>query len=402
MKYVNKKRILLITPSLEFPGFRGYEVMLWKYLKEASIYYDIDLVTFYKKEDEKAKTYKYAKPFCVNIHFIKLSKFKLLINIFYGFLIYLPFQVLYYRSNKMSSLIKKLVAENSYSILFFNLIRTAQFIPNNYTGKSVLNMVDPLVLNYEKTLKLRNIFYKTVFCIEIRRLKSYEYRILNNFSHISLISKKDIEDYENLYGINTFINLPYGVDINYFSPLNKTFNFNISDYIIITGNMSYWPNVKGVIFFCEKVFPLIKLIYPDIKLFLVGANPTKKIVKFGIIDKQIVVTGKVEDIRYYLGNAKVSICPISLDVGVQTKVLESMAMGTPVVTTSAGSRGIIGKNKKHFLIADTPEDIADSVIAILNGEYKDRMINSARNFVINNFSWDYSVSIFLKLISSTS
>ena len=396
---MGRGKILLVTPSLEFPGFKGYEVMFWKYIKEASIYYDVDLVTFYKKEYEKAITYNFAKPFCVNLYFIKLSYFRIFFNIILGFLTHIPFQVLYYRSNRMSSLIEKLVVENSYSIVFFNLIRTAQFIPNHYKGKSVLNMVDPIVLNYEKSLKYRNYLEKIFFHIEIRRLKSYEQEILKKFTYSSLISKKDIEDYQKLYGINSLINLPYGVDVNYFSPLNKAFNVNIGNYIIITGNMSYWPNVNGVILFCEKVLPKIKLIFPDIILYLVGANPTKKIIKLGKIDKQIVVTGSVEDIRNYIGNAKASICPVMLDVGVQTKVLESMAMGTPVVTTSAGIRGINGINKKHFLVADTPEDMASSVISILNGENCEQMKSSSRNFIINNFSWDYSVSIFLKLIS---
>lgn len=96
------------------------------------------------------------------------------------------------------------------------------------------------------------------------------------------------------------------------------------------------------------------------------------------------------DIRPYLQEATVSVCPVRLKIGTQTKILEALACATPVVTTSAGNHGICATSGKHLYVADNPEEFADRVIELLKGDRWNELSQNGRRFVQENFTWSGS------------
>ena len=111
-----------------------------------------------------------------------------------------------------------------------------------------------------------------------------------------------------------------------------------------------------------------------------------------------MVTGYVEDIRDYLQRSMVSVCPVRLNVGTQTKVLEALATGTPVVTTSAGNQGVGGESGFHLWEADTPDEIAYYLVLLLNGHQWDSFSKNGRQFVENNFQWRHSAEMLESML----
>jgi glycosyltransferase involved in cell wall biosynthesis len=87
----------------------------------------------------------------------------------------------------------------------------------------------------------------------------------------------------------------------------------------------------------------------------------------GSLGEHVVITGKVDDVSEYLRQAVVSICPVRLKVGVQTKILEALTFGTPVVTTSAGNSGIAGRSGEEMWVEDDPRNFAFRVVSLLRG-----------------------------------
>ena len=163
--------------------------------------------------------------------------------------------------------------------------------------------------------------------------------------------------------------------------------------IIFSGNMYHPPNVDGAIFLLKDIFPLIIQQHPHAILWIVGANPDNRIYKaaekFG---DNVVVTGRVENIDDYIKCSTVSICPVRLKIGVQTKILEALSWGTPVVTTSAGNSGINGVTGTHLWVEDTPELIAKRVCDLLKGHDWPKLSKQGRLLVTENFSWKGSVA----------
>ena len=157
----------------------------------------------------------------------------------------------------------------------------------------------------------------------------------------------------------------------------------------MTGNMYHPPNVDAVEFFCIDIFPLICQRDPSANLWLVGANPVATVRKWAR-DPRIKVTGFVPGVRTYLREAMVSVCPVRLRIGAQTKILEALACGTPVVTTSAGNYGIGAVAGQHLYVADDPREFADRVVSLLSAEEWNELSQNGQRFVRDNFSWENS------------
>jgi len=291
----------------------------------------------------------------------------------------------------MKEAVENLLRASSYDVLICQLTRSIQFLPNWYRGITVLNMVDPLIFNYSRSLVWRPWYFHPVLKLEIARLFRYESKHISRFNRIYLISKSDVSDYKEFLKQNNFEYIPYGIDTEYFKSDGNT--THVPGMIVITGNMGYAPNVDGVMFFCREVFPLILEQVPHSHLWLVGVRPTFAIKNLSI-NKNITVTGYVDDIRYYLSRAMVSVCPVRLNVGTQTKVLEALAAGTPVVTTSAGNQGIGGESGFHLYVADTPLEMAEKVLVLLRSNKANSLAESGVEFVKENFQWNKSAEKF--------
>jgi glycosyltransferase involved in cell wall biosynthesis len=384
-------KLLFVTPSLTYPPTRGYEVILYKHIEQLSFLHSIEIISFQSKPGIKIEGFK---KICDKIHIVKLPVWRSLFKAALGFLSRYPIQVCYYRSRVMKKNIEHLLNTGGYDAVSFTLIRMAQFIPKNYPGFSILNMVDPLVFNYERSLNWRPWYVKIGLKLEISRLKRYEARYSKLFSRLTLIAEADIIDYSGL--LNRQIDwIPYGTDVDHFQP-DPTIT-RIPGMIVITGNMGYAPNIDGVIFFCREIFPLIIEKFPNACLWLVGINPSKEISHLAA-HKNIKVTGYVNDIRTYLNQAMVSVCPVRLKVGTQTKVLEALSMGTPVVSTSAGNHGICGTRDVDLYVEDAPECMADKIVSLLQGEQWNKLSVNGRKFVNEKFRWDISVKKFEELL----
>ncbi|GAC1304815.1 MAG: glycosyltransferase family 4 protein [Mucilaginibacter sp.] len=388
-------KLLFITPSLSYPPTKGYEVMLFKHIQHLSANHSIELVAFQDGKNTDAGK-EYVKNFCDKIHLVKLPTWRSYISSAFGLFSPDPIQVRYYKFKKMNKLIGELLQDNEYDAVVFTLIRMAQYLPELYKGFTILNMVDPLILNYERSLTWRAWYTKLFLKLEIPRLKSYEKKWSQRFSRITLIAEADILDYKALLGVDRIDWLPYGIDVDYFT--NDETIAREKGMIIISGNMGHAPNVDGVKYFCRDVFPLVLDSVPEARLWLVGINPSKEILKLSN-GQNIIATGYVKDIKHYLNRAMVSTCPIRLKVGTQTKVLEALAMGAPVVTTSAGNHGVCGKSGLNLYVEDESTDFANKIVSLLKGDNWEELAINGRQFVLEKFRWDISVGKFEDILN---
>jgi glycosyltransferase involved in cell wall biosynthesis len=231
-------------------------------------------------------------------------------------------------------------------------------------------------------------------------LRRYENQNTLRFDCVSLVSQADVLAYQAMLKDVKLEQVSYGIDTEHFHP-DVTVD-RVPGMIVITGNMGYAPNVDAVKFFCCEIFPLILTAEPKAHLWLVGVRPSADIKRLGN-SKNITVTGHVDDVRHYLHQAMVSVCSIRLNVGTQTKILEALATGTPVVTTSAGNQGVGGESDIDLYVADTPIEIADRVVSLLRGNNWKELSENGLKFVRDHFQWTKSAekleSILISLAS---
>jgi glycosyltransferase involved in cell wall biosynthesis len=157
--------------------------------------------------------------------------------------------------------------------------------------------------------------------------------------------------------------------------------------------MDYYPNAQAMLMFCRDVLPHIWKSRPQVRLTIVGNNPPDA-VRALIKDKRIAVTGYVADIRPYLGCASVALAPLLVAAGMQNKVLEALAMGTPMVATPASCRSLQVRDGVHLLIAEEPSAFAWAVLRLLKDQpLAERLRAAGRIYVEEHHSWQQAADI---------
>ena len=180
-----------------------------------------------------------------------------------------------------------------------------------------------------------------------------------------------------------------GVDIDYFSPAHSFDSpFAAAPHIVFTGAMDYWANVDAVLWFANDILPRIRREVPQAVFVVVGSNPAPE-VRALAGRPDVLVTGRVPDVRPYVAFADVCVAPMRIARGIQNKVLEGMAMGRAVVTTSMGFEGIDAAPGTELAVADGADAIADEVVRLLGdpaarGQFGD----AARARAVESFGWD--------------
>ncbi|MFQ6020336.1 MAG: glycosyltransferase [Dehalococcoidia bacterium] len=178
--------------------------------------------------------------------------------------------------------------------------------------------------------------------------------------------------------------IPNGVDTEYFVP---TADESEEPSLVFTGAMSSPANANAVLHFYRELFPLIRRMVPQVRLYVVGQEPPPHILALGK-DPGVVVTGFVPDVRPYLGEAWVVVVPTTVGMGCPNKILEAMAMGKSVVTTWAQAGGFPVTPGVHVAIADTPEEFAGQAVALLQDKARRRaMGQAARALVEERYTW---------------
>jgi polysaccharide biosynthesis protein PslH len=180
-----------------------------------------------------------------------------------------------------------------------------------------------------------------------------------------------------------------GVDLERFSPqfAGPSPFAAAGPALVFTGNMDYWPNADAVIWFAETIWPGVRESWPDAQFWIVGANPIETVRRLADVPG-IYVTGRVPDTRPYVAHASACVCPLRIARGIQNKVLEGMAMGRPVIASSAAFEGVRAVAGRDLLVADGARAFQAAINAVLRGAHPG-LGERARLAMETGYEWDH-------------
>jgi glycosyltransferase involved in cell wall biosynthesis len=224
---------------------------------------------------------------------------------------------------------------------------------------------------------------------ELERTERYEGWLVDQFDRVLVTSEEDKQALLSLRtqegripGVEVLQN---GVDLEYFSPAES--NARDDQTVILSGKMSYHANISMVVDFVEDIMPHVWEKRPDVRVWIVGMDPSPRLLAYAQ-NKNINVTGTVDDMRPYLTKATLAAAPISYGVGIQNKVLEAMACATPVIASQQAISALDIEVGKEIVLADDPLDFAKKVISLLDDrERRDSIGRAGRQFVERNHDW---------------
>lgn len=170
--------------------------------------------------------------------------------------------------------------------------------------------------------------------------------------------------------------------------------------LVFSGALTYHANYEAMRFFLSQVYPLIQTSRPDVKLRITGAADGVDMQSLHL-DESVTLTGFVEDVRQEIAGAWISVVPIRSGGGTRLKILEAMALGTPVVSTPKGAEGINAHDCEHLLLADDPAAFACCTVELLdNPDLRRRLASNARRLVETHYDWNIIGARFVDLIEA--
>jgi sugar transferase (PEP-CTERM/EpsH1 system associated) len=226
----------------------------------------------------------------------------------------------------------------------------------------------------------RSWFYR----LEGHRLRRLEQELPAWARAVTLVSDAEVRLYRRFCTGGQVRAINIGIDLDYYQP-QPTTNEPTCAFV---GALDYRPNVDGARWFCHEVWPEVRRHRPDAKLALVGRNPSPAVCRLAAIPG-VELVGQVPDVRPYLSRAAVSVVPLQIARGVQTKVLEALAMARAVVVSPEALEGIAARPGAHLLAASTASEWVESVLRLFaDHSLRERLGVAGRHFVEENHRWE--------------
>ena len=180
--------------------------------------------------------------------------------------------------------------------------------------------------------------------------------------------------------------IPNGVDTEKFQPLPLPIE-DTSPSLLFLGNMGYPPCVDAALYFCKEIFPLIRQSKNKAEFWIVGRDPRPEVLELN--GDQVHVTGRVDDVLPYYQKCPICVVPLRAGGGTRLKILEAMALGRPIVSTTIGCEGLDVVDGEHLLIANTPAEFAEKTVRLLNDhQLYQRLSVNGRHLVEQQYGWD--------------
>ncbi|MBC8102955.1 MAG: glycosyltransferase [Cytophagales bacterium] len=232
------------------------------------------------------------------------------------------------------------------------------------------------------------------------RLRRFEQAACRRADLVLAVSEKDAGVFAELLrgtGAAATVRVtPIGVDSGYFAPRNSP--SRVSPMILTVGTMYWPPNVAGVRWFCAEILPLIRRQAPDACFQIVGTKPTPAVRALARTGQGCIrVTGTVPDVRPFMADCGVFVVPLRAGSGMRVKILNALAMGLPVVSTTLGAEGIAVTDRENILLADTPEAFAAAVIRVLaDRALAARLGAGGRALAVRSYDWKVAGQCLLR------
>lgn len=398
MQKKHKKRILFLTQVLPYPLDAGPKIRAYYVLRYLSQYFKITLISFTRKTD-KSEYVDHLSKYCEKVITVKMkrSRFKDFIALIKSFLFNKPFLILRDTSGNFAGVVNDVMAGTypSFEYIHADQLWMAQYAIN--AGKMAMRISDApkLVLDQHNAVflipkrmsaKTNNFLIRLLLQAESKRLFRFEKETCLLFNHVVWVTK---DDFNALYMNNHAHDLAYKntiipICINPDAVQHKVHPAQQKKNILFVGGMHWPPNTEGILWFTNKVFPIIQETIHDVTLYAIGKSPPASLNN----TENIVVPGFVEDLTDFWDKSRVFIVPIFSGGGMRVKILDAWTHGLPIVSTSIGAEGIDTIHGENILIADTPAEFAQQIIRLLsNDELADSLSKNGLEWVRTHYNW---------------
>ncbi|HEX5165601.1 MAG TPA: glycosyltransferase family 4 protein [Thermomicrobiales bacterium] len=382
-------RSLLLTQIVPNPPDAGPKAKTHYVLRTLAAEHDVDLITFARSDLEVAQAEDLA-PFCRSITAIRLERQRPMELVYFAksWARRTPFLVERDARGAFAEAVRRQLATGAVDIVHADQLTMGQYL-DLARGHHTRRVFDAHNAVWEMVRELaprqKTPVHRALAAVEWRRLRRFEGRIARESDLTLAVSERDRAALELAAGttINAAI-VPIGIEVHDRTVVTPSRSTNL----LSIATMHYPPNAEALRWFLDEVWPLLGADRSEMTVDVAGPRPPEDIVAAGERDPRVRVHGYVEDVEPLYQQAAVFIVPLLSGSGVRVKILEAMARGVPVVSTTIGADGLDLDDGVHLLIADTPAAFADAVTYLLeHPERAQAMAVSGRERILERYDW---------------
>lgn len=377
-------RILFLTGRLPYPPTRGDRLRAYHFMRVLSRQHKITLLSFIADDSETGNIGP-LREFCEDIQLVHRGQLYSTTTTVMNLWRPAPFQSLYYRSSVMQGAVDRLLERRRFDLVYVHLFRMAQFVAERRQPYRILDLTDAISTEIERSLPYRDAKWRLIYRAELPRMRRYEREIVDHFDETWLISNAERRQILHERQNERVLVVPNGVDTGRYRPSGRTTD---APQLIFVGHMGVSHNVDAAEYLTNEILPLVRKSVPEVRLNLVGAEPAAEVQALGGMPG-VKVLGHVVDLNAALNDATLFVAPLRFAAGVQNKVLEAMAAGLPVVTTSYVNAGLEARDGEHLTVADDTDQAAQAIISLLHDpQARNRLGKAGREFVLQRYRWE--------------
>jgi len=299
-----------------------------------------------------------------------------------------PYNVSRFYSDDFLALLKKIINEHQPDIIQMEGIYMAI-----YADEIKKITSSPLILRshnieseiWERTAKHeKNVFKKGYLSLLSKKIKAFEVQHMHAFDAILSITKKDELWYKQQNFKGHLKTITAGVDTELYTYIKPSHN---ATSICFIGSMEWMPNVQGIHWYLEKIWPILNQKFPQLTLHIAGKGMTEEMKNKKI--NGVTFYGMVSDAKEFLNAHQIMIVPLLSGGGMRLKILEGMALGKCVMSTTIGAEGIEATDDKELIIADSIEQfILKTEQLITNLNSIETIGFKASKLIQEKYSWE--------------
>jgi len=377
-------RVAVVTPYLPWPADTGGKLRSYYLIRGLAQQAETDLYTVCYGPPPDPQP---LAAFCRRVEVIPLQPPLVRWPVIRALSQRLPRSVTYFRTAESMATIREKLAGH-YDLLVADEISMAPYLldlPGQEATPKIVMRQKIDYLHYAEVAAHRPWNQdKVLDWLEAERLQRFEYATMPRFHGAVVCSQEDARvaaQQGPKLPIDIIVN---GADTEFFTPMRQP---DPDPTLLLIGTMHYYPNIDATLYFFETMYPALQQAVPKLKVLIVGHLPPPEIQALGKLPG-VTVTGSVPDVRPYLARSWALAVPLRLGGGTRLKIVEAMASGVPVVSTTVGAQGLAATDGQQLLVADTPEQFVQKTVRLLqDAQLREQLAQQGADLVQKAYSW---------------